>query len=319
MNIRIIYDYNLSKLINQYNYIKNIFPKHELIVYEKKYIQISKKSDYNIYIDSISENQYNMYPSMNHLLIVNDEYIQINKYLRKESYNSTPLILIDNVINYYLCLTQYSYNILLKITNKNKIIYLPGLVYKISKPINYNDNQKYILYEIDKYSMQYNINILTIWIKYFINRPEKLIIKYSYITELIITKFCNYSKLNILIDNIYFYKNIILFKDDKFLLNYINNINLVIINNSYYSLLYKLYENILNEYYIITIKNDISDEYLHKSNILLENFNENNILNSLNKYFLLNDNDKNKIIKYNINELEKKINKTKIKIKNLLV
>jgi small subunit ribosomal protein S1 len=34
MEYRIIYDYNLSKLITQYNYIKKLFPKHSLCVYK---------------------------------------------------------------------------------------------------------------------------------------------------------------------------------------------------------------------------------------------------------------------------------------------
>ena len=319
MIIQIIYDYNLSKLENQYNYIKDIFPKHKLIIYEKKEIQIKKKSKYNIYIDSISENQYNMYPSEFNILIVNDEYITINKYLRRETCNSSPLILIDDIINYYFCLTQYSFNILSKSINKNKILFLPGLIYNIHKPINNKNTEIYILYEIDLYSMQYNINILTTWIKHFLNRPEKLIIKYSYISELIISKFQDISKIKVIIDKIYFYKNIIFFKNNSFLSNYINNIKLVIINNSYYNLLYKLYENILYKHYIITIKNDISINNLHSSNIFLDNFNENNIYNSLHKYFSLSDNDKNIIINYNINKLEKDMKTTQTKIKNLLI
>jgi hypothetical protein len=319
MIIQIIYDYNLSKLEIQYNYIKNIFPTHKLIIYEKKDVQIKKKSKYNIYIDVISENQYNMFPSENHILIVNDEYITINKYLRKESYDSSPLILIDDIINYYFCLTQYSFDILSKSIKKKKIIFLPGLICHIYKPINNKNTEKYILYEIDQYSMQYNINILTVWLKHFINRPEKLIIKYSYISEIIIAKFQDILKIKVIIDKIYFYKNIILFKDNSFLLYYINNINLVIINNSYYNFLYKLYENILYKNYIITIKNDISINNLHSSNIFLDDFNENHIYNALNKYFLLSNTDKNIIINYNIDKLEKNMVITQKKIKNLLI
>ena len=83
--------------------------------------------------------------------------------------------------------------------------------------------------------------------------------------------------------------------------------------------MYKLYENILYKHYIITIKNDISINNLHSSNILLDTFTENNIYIALTKYFLLSDSDKNIIINYNINKLDKDIKKTTKKIKTLLI
>ena len=322
MNIRIIIDYEITKVFKQYELIKNIFPKHELIVYYKKTNIIYEKYKYNIYIDVVSENYYFSYPADNHILIVNDEYINndfLNKYLRRESYNKNPFIPLSSIINYYFCLTNYSYNILKKlINNNNQILLLQGMVNPI---INRNiklNKDIYIYFEIDIYSIQYNINILTVWTKYFLNRPEKLIIKYKYLNERIISKFIDISHLKILSNQIYYYKNIIVYNDNIYTNNFIDNIKLSIINCSYYSLIIKLYENIINNRYIITLKNDISKEVLDNSNILLDTFDENNIYKALTKYFSLNDNIKKECIKNNYNNLNKNSKKTIKKINDLL-
>jgi len=316
--LRIIYDYKLSKLEKQYNYIKNIFPPHELIIYDNNQTNIIyPHKKYNIYIDSISENQYFLYPSEFNILIINDEYvITNNKYLRRESYQKNPLIPLDKIINFYFCLTKYSYNILKKNgIDKKKLLLLNGLMPKIDKSL--QNSGKYILYEIDIYSQQDNINILKTWLKYFIHRPEKLIIKYIYEKEDIITEFKKILQLHKLFDNkIYFYKNIILFNDDKYLLNYINDISTVIINNSNYNFIYKLYEYIFDYKYIITKNNDISQKNLDKSNILFNTFTENELNITLNSFFQLDNVKKKETINKNKNKLNKNIKATNKKIDN---
>jgi hypothetical protein len=315
MNIRIIYDYKLSKLEKQYNYIKNIFPLHELVIYNN--IQnnlLFEYRKYNIYLDIISENQVFLYPSEYNILIVNDEYVITNNtYLRRESYNRNPLILQNDVIHFYFCLTQYSYNILKKKININKLILLDGLFEKVDKPLNISD--KYLYYEIDMYSQQNNINILKTWLKYYINRPEKLIIKYIYEKEDIVSEFKKLLHLEKLFDNkIYFFKNIIFFSDNKYLSDYLNKIKTIIINNSNYNFIYKLYEYIYNNKYIITLNNEISKEVLDKSNILFNEFTEDNLNNAFKNFFKLTDVNINDTINKNKKQLNKNITSTIKKI-----
>ena len=336
--IRIIYDYDLTKLINQYNLIKNLFPKHELIIYNNyKDDKLKDLYDINIFIDTINETILFSTPSKINILIVNDEYVIKNKYVRREFYYDKPLILIDNVIHYYFCLTNYSYNILLKNNIDIKKLYLlPGLIDTSNKSILVlnknitlnnknitlnnknitlnNKNNRYILYCVDIYSEKYNFKILNIWLKYFIDLPIKLIIKYFHEKDNIITLFKQQIKVNKLFDtNIYYYKNIIVFKDNKFLNKYYKNIELVILNNSNFDLLYKLFINILNNKYIITINNDITKELLDLSQ-LYDDFSEKNIHYFLNKYFKLKDEKRLSIIHNNKKNLEDKIKKTNIKL-----
>ena len=302
--IRIIYDYNITKLIQQYNNIKDIFPTHTLEIYDYKKNIPLEHSEFNIYIDSISENYIILYPTKYHILLVNDHYIIKNKFLRKESYNRYPLIIQDDIINVYFCVTQYSYNYLKRIgININKLFLFNGLTKYIEKPLNKNNkHEKYIYYEIDIYSKQFNINILNIWTKYFLNRPEKLIIKYLYIGEDIIDKYANVSKQWITIGNIHTYKNIIIFDDIKYLKNY--NIDLVILNVSNFNLIYKLYEYIIDNIYIIPIKNEITTNNLDETNLLFDDFSENNIYSCLTKYFNLSYEYKKKTIIKNNNILK---------------
>ena len=322
MEYRIIYDYNLSKLVTQYSYIKNLIPNHSLYIYKNyKTGDLVNCKHINIYIDSISEKMIFICPSNINILIVNEDYILKNKYLRREEYNDKPLILIDDVINYYFCLTKYSYDYLLKNNiDKSKLLLLNGFIdanfIKSNKLfnniINKNINkQKYILYEIDIYSFQNNIILLEVWLKYFINWSINLIIKYNYEKESIISLFKEKSNIKKLDDNkIYFYKNIIVFNNNKYLKKYYKNIELVIVNNSNYNLLYKLYEYIIHEKYIISIDNDITRELITKDQ-LMKNFNAENLYNILNKYFQLKEIKKNNIIKNNKLNLINKSNNTK--------
>jgi hypothetical protein len=334
MNIRIIYDYDLKKLKDQYSLIKNLFPKHELLIYNNyKDTKIKDLCDINIYIDTVNEPILFSTPSKINILIVNDEYIIKNKYVRREFYYDKPLILIDSVINYYFCLTTYSYNYLIKNNIDKKKIYLfTGLINnKSNKNLLMNKNllskenkiykeDNYILYEIDLYSQQDNIKILEVWLKYFLDKPIKLIIKYIYEKEDIITLFKEKINVHKLLDNnIYFYKNIIVFKDDKFLNKYKKDVKLVFLNHSNFSIVYDLYIHILNQKYIITINNDITRELLDKSQ-LYDKFDEINIYNILNNYFNMssnihmNNNIHMNTIKNNKNKLEEKIKKTNIEL-----
>lgn len=321
MNIRIIYDYNLSKLITQYNYIKNLLPKHLLYIYKNYKIgDIVECKDINIYIDTINEKMFYICQSNINILIVNEEYVVKNKYVRREEYSNKPLILLDDVVNYYFCLTQYSYNYLLKNNiTKSKLLLLDSFVdikYLNNHLINNHliNTQQYIFYEIDMYSLQNNIILLELWFKYFINSSTKLIIKYIHEKESIISLFKEKLYLYKLDnDKIYYFKNIIVFKDSKYLKKYYNNIELVIINNSNYNLLYKLYQYIIDEKYIISNNNEITQDLLNKSQ-LIENFNEKNLYQLLNTYFKMNNTKKTKIIKENKKNL---ILKSKESIKKL--
>ena len=307
-NIRVIIDNKIDKLYHQYNQIKQLLPKHSLYIYLKQNKNIEENVEYNIFFDVISENVLKLCPSNFNILLVNEEYIQNNKYLRREYYINKPLILQDDIVDYYFCLTLYSQNILLKIykIKKNKIIYFNCMTENIyeNKYLNLN-NKKYILYDIDLYSAQNNLTILETWIKYFTNRPEYLIILYKYNKDVIV----NY------IQKLYYnttYKNIIL-TDNMNIIN--SNIYASIINVSYYNLTTILYENIIRNRMIIMVcdNNKIIDNKLIKIT-RINKFTESNIEKSLNKLFKYTNNDINNIIINNKNTLINNIKKTKLKI-----
>ena len=330
MSIRIIYDYDLTKLKIEYKYIKNLFPKHDLYIYNNYKIGENYQFyNINIFIDSIPEQIFLKFPCNITILLVNEQYIIEDSYLRRESYIDSPLIKLDDVVNYYFCLSNYSYNYLInKNIHKNKLILLNGLInIKNNNIINRHINNKqhitnkkineYIYYEIDKYSKQNNIIMLEIWLKYYINNTNiNLIIKYEYQKDIIIDLFkekINIKKLND--ENIYFYKNIILFKKNDYLKKYNKNIKLSIVNFSNFNLLYTLFTNILNKRIIITINNELTNELCDKS-FLFNNFTENNINNLLKKYFQLNDKNKELIITKMNNNINKNVETTKKTINN---
>ena len=160
---------------------------------------------------------------------------------------------------------------------KDKIIYLNGLVNDFLNIYNINLNkQKYILYDIDQYSGQNNLVLLTTWLKYFTQRYEKLIIIYKYRKDSIV-------KHNFELFKRGTFKNIILITDaNADISNY--NIFASIINTSYYSLTTSLYENIMRNRMILTVNDKITKGILKdKSCIMLDEFNEANIHNALNK------------------------------------
>ena len=126
MSIRYIYSFNTEKSIIEYNIFKNIIKKHELFVYNDindENFKNLKKVKYNIYIDVIPEDAYLNIPCDITILIVNDLYINEDIYLRREYYKKTPFIKINDVVNYFICITQYSYKILLKTIDNNKVLY----------------------------------------------------------------------------------------------------------------------------------------------------------------------------------------------------
>ena len=159
--------------------------------------------------------------------------------------------------------------------------------------------------------------MLEIWLKYYINNTNiNLIIKYEYQKDIMIDLFkekINIKKLND--ENIYFYKNIILFKKNDYLKKYDKNIKLSIVNFSNFNLLYTLFTNILNKRIIITINNELTNELCDKS-FLFNNFTENNINNLLKKYFQLNDKNKELIITKMNNNINKNVETTKKTINN---
>jgi hypothetical protein len=306
MKIRIIIDYNNPKLYEQYNQMRNIIPNHIVYIYKKGNTTIEENVDYNIFMDIVSENVLNICPTKYNILIVNEEYV-LHKYVRRESYKDEPLILIKDVINYYFCLTLYSQNILIKNKiHKNEIKYFNNFTSDIYLN-NSNNSKKYILYDVDLYSEQDNVIMLQTWMKYFIDRPEYLVITYKYHTDSIVR--FNYE----LLKNGYF-KNIILRNISiEIANNYTNMIDssiyASIINISYYNTTTILYSNILKERIIITTKNDISNEF-KQDMILMNSFNELELKNALDKLFkckIDTINNKQILIK-SINKTKKKIN-----------
>jgi hypothetical protein len=296
--------------IEKYNYYKNILPNNIFYIYNPLNNNIENKVKYNLFIDIIQEKAYELCPSKYNILLVNDEYITINKYLRREKYIDKPLILIDNVVKYYFCSTLYSKKYLIKHTDKNKIIYLNGLIYdnyNISLPI--SNKQKYILYDIDLNSKQDNLLLLKIWQKHYISRPEILIIVYKNKQDICV-------KYNYELYKKSKYKNIIMTNNLDNLDNLDNSLNIYasIINNSYYSLNNILNENILKNRIIITLKNDITKR--HKNLLLMDIFDEHNICKCLNILFNYNNtkinniiNKNNKILHNNIIKTQKILNK----------
>jgi hypothetical protein len=133
--------------------------------------------------------------------------------------------------------------------------------------------------------------MLETWLKYFIDRPEILLVKYIYRKEYICEKFSKYligEDTYMTDDNkIYTYKNIIFFANSDILKEYENNIVVSIINTSYFNLVNKLYENILKKRIIITCKNIIQDEHLTNINnkFIIKSFMEENLVVALNNYF----------------------------------
>ena len=308
---RVIIDNSFNKNYNQYNQIKDLLPKHSLFIYIKINSEEQENFEYNIHFDTISERVMQLCPSKYNILLVNDEYITTNIYLRQENYIADKkIILLKDIVDYYICSTKYSFEILkseYKI-KKNKIIYLDTLtnnVYKIYK-INLN-KQKYILYDIDLYSGHNNLILLQTWMKHFLDRPEKLIILYKYNTDAII-------RFNMILHKNGYYKNIILLND----INVLNsNIYASIINTSYYNLITLLYENILKERIVITLENDISNNFDYNL-IKIPVFTEQYILSSLTKLFKYSSNEIINITKNNKKLILKNINLTKNKIIKLV-
>jgi hypothetical protein len=334
MSIRIIFDAKNKKLLDIYNFIKNMdfFKNHFLIVYYKQnkiertvsnthnfseQFIMQDKVKYNIYIDNIGEEEYNKLPCEYTILIVNDKYL-LNNHLRRENFSDEPYKILDDCVNYYFCLTKYSYNLLKKIINKKKIFLTNGLILYKNIDISLQNN-KYILYNIDAYSNQLNINILTTWIKYFINRPEILIIKIQYKYDKLVDYIMELLNLKYISrNNIINYKNIILISSTKFIDNFTGNIYASIINHDIYDLIINLYKSITNNYFIMTNNNIISKELLKNNALYFDDFNENNIHNMLETLFNYDSKYIEKCINNNKKIIDKNIKSTHKILKKLL-
>lgn len=310
---RIIYDYKLSKLENQFYQIRYFFKDYTKYIYnysDKSTID-NTKFEYNIYLDVIQEFVYNNFPCNKTILIVNDEYLENNvQYLRREIFEDKPLVLLSNIVNYYICVTKKSYKLLIKNgIKKGKIILLEGFVKdnydKILIPK--QNIKKYILFELDKYSKQDNNNILNTWLKNFTDMNTILIIKYYYGNELIMRNLGKLIKQIIDESKLYFYKNIIIFKEDSFLKEY--DIQYVILNSSYYEFIVKLYEHVLKNRLIITDEKDISVNIL-KYHIPLDVLNNKDSINKFDHELLTSNANKNlnKYMKKTIKIINKKLN-----------
>lgn len=288
--IRIIHDLVLVKE-NQYHQIKKYFPVHELYKYNYYENQKFEPVDYNIYMDTISENIYLNAPCKRTILLVNEEYLVHTEYIRRENYIDKPLILIKDVVDYYFCFSNYAFNYLLdKKIDKSKLIMLKGLCLNIYKnKIDYNSDKKYILYKIDNYGFYDNLLVLNTWIKYFLNRKEILIIQYNNKKELFIIELQKLMNKKIYDNQINYYKNIIFFSDDKYLANYEQNIQCVLLISSYFNLITLLNEHIFKKHFIITICNDISKEYILYKKLMPKTMTEKELYNGFNNYFNLDD------------------------------
>ena len=322
MKIRIIYTPIIKKVEYQLNILKTMdFIKNNDIYYYK-YDKINDadknefkyKYKYNIFIDLVSESLYNKLPAEYTILFVNDDYLLNNNYLRREYFKNEPLKLLDEHINFYFCLTKYSYKLLFYIINKKKLYLLNGC----TMLINYNTlniNNKYIYYEIDPHSKQDNINLLKVWVENYMNTPYKLIINLYYQVEDIVIYINNLLQINILLsDGLIYYNNIIILFRNNQLNKFIDKINISIINTSYYSLIIQLYTNIINNNFIITKKNEISNELLRKNAIYFNDFTIENIKIMFNILFKIDDKYIQKCIKNNYNSLTKKIKSTNKKL-----
>ena len=365
MNIRIIYDYDISKNKKQYIFLKYILKNiNEFVCMNEEYYFFKNNTEnfviqpyykFNIFLDIVSDYEIKKLPSDYNILIVNDKYLLNDNLLRRESYKNIPLKNLDDVIHYYFCLTKYSYNIILNEVNKNKVFLMDGLVslknidnvsniskknnsIKENKDKNWNKyvsssifsevstkkntlstkNIKYIYYLVDPYSKQDNIILLKVWIKYYLERKEHLIIHLKHKREDIVKLMLDLLETYYFFeDNIYFYKNIIFYYNDKYTKLYEKQIYCNIINCSYFSLITSLQYSITNNIYIITKKNDISLELLCKNTIYYDNFNEKQIILSLNKLFKMKQSEIIKQLKSNINNISTKYKDT-LKVLNKL-
>ena len=272
MSVRFIYNNLTEKSRKQYEQISNFFPNH--IVYTRTYYidkltKHNEKVDYNIYLDTISEDEYNNLKAKFTIFVVNEEYIN-HEYLIRDSYIDKPLMKLIDIIDYYFCITKYAYKLLKKFfIDSKKIIHLNHLCNLDNiKPI----NKKYILFDIDKYSGLDNDILLDIWIKHFLNIDIHLIIIYHYRFDKLVYLFSELTKTKILSKiNTYYYKNLII-SNDKNIVNDYNIYATILHSNSYY-LTTQIQENILKGRIIITHDNIISREYFDNNIFLYDNFN----------------------------------------------
>ena len=318
MDIRIIYDSNIKKLLYHYNLIKNIniFSNNIRYIY-LKHNKINQNEmiyvKYNIYIDIISEVAVEKLPCEFTILIVNEHYLLNNNNLRREIYIANkPLQVLDDYVNYYFCLTKYSYNIISKIVNPKKVYIMNGLLkYEniVFNTINYNP--KYIIYNIDEYSKQSHIVLIKTWIKYFLNRHEILIIIIKYNFDVIVNYILELTGTKRFLNNtIIYYNNIIIFENQEYIVQYKDKIYTAIINVSNYSLVNEIYGNIIHNKFIITINNEISNEILKKNALYFNNFDEEDLYKTLNTFFSYDDKYILKCIDNNKKNINKNIEKT---------
>ena len=324
MSIRIIYDYNITKFTKQFKLITNndLFKNCDKIVYykhnkieknelETQVFEIQPHYRYNIYFDNIGEEEFEKLPCDFTILIVNEEYLLKNKYLRREMYLEKKLSSLKDVVNYYFCLSKYSFDILSKDINKSKLILTDGLFENsIYNSINKSSN-KYIYYYSDPYSKKDNINILKIWIKYYLKRDEILILNLHFFIEDIIVYIMELLNLTIINHRgIYYYNNIIIYMMNNFNFQFLNNIYASIINHSNYDLVLELHENILYKNFIITNDNIISKEILLDNALYFTKFDEDSIKEMMDTFFGYSQKYVEESIQNNLKRLKIKNRKT---------
>lgn len=323
MSIRIIYTPNIKKVSYQIKLLKEMnFIKNNTVEFYE-YIKIKdinkntlkNKVKYNIYIDLISETIYNILQGEYTILIVNDEYLLNNNYMRREGFINAPLKLLDNYVDYYFCLTQYSYNLLLQNINKKKLYLLDGCLTIPTEICNKNTTNKYIYYKVDPHYMHYNVNLLKVWVENYLQSPYKLIICLYYNVEDIIDYLKNIMQIYAVpVEGIIYYNNVILVFNKKYIRKFINNIYASIINISYYNLIIDLYKNIIQNNFIITQKNEISSELLGENALYFDDFTEENIKIILEQLFEIDNKYIQKCILNNNKTLTKKIKSTSTKL-----
>jgi hypothetical protein len=282
--VRVIYDYNNTKLQKQYELLFKILPKHELFIYNTEEQNTYIETTYNIYLDTINEYCYYNLKARYTILFVNEEYVsyKYTRYVRREKYKDKPLLKIKTIIDYYFCVTKYSVNILLKKWKipLHKIIYITNIC-NINKKLILNNRQqlgiddtKYILFDLDMYDSKNNIVILDIWLKYYTNSKNILVININRAKrndKLI-------EKLKILFGRITLQTPFVKYNDNMIITNDLNSLNFnyhaIILNMSFYNLYYKVYEYLLQNKIVIVNDNKITREIFINTKFLYSDINK---------------------------------------------
>lgn len=273
-NYLFLYASILNKLITN----SNIFISNNSLKDNKKY-------NINLFIEDILEDTFELLNDdniINVLLITNNNYK--DKYLVRYTFKNKNLIKIKDCIDCVLYKFNFMFNYL-NYTYSN-ILKIPVLITDNLNKNNYISNNNIFYLNIDNFNFFNNSKIVDCWIKnnYFnYIKPKPKLIVYCHSYKIILSN---------IIKNIKSHKNIEIIR--RFNNNTINY-DCSIITTDNYDLDYEITNNIVNKKYIITFKQNITDEIINNYLIL----NENNIKECFTQFFNLNINERIKQIKEN--------------------